>query len=158
MQDDQNTDPAAELPTEAQPAPLPKANGGNGRRPDGRFAPGNPGGPGNPQAAKVGQLRQAFFAAVSLADFRKVVKKLVAEALQGDTTAAKLLLERLLGPPVAIDLAGEITECQAAIARLQGIINDKLAENQPTSRTVREVPLNGSYLSGLTAATEARRN
>jgi ribosomal protein L17 len=41
--------------------------------------------------------------AVSVSDFRVVVKKLVALAKAGDLQASRLLLDRLLGPPVAPD-------------------------------------------------------
>ena len=82
----------------------PSTNGGNGRSSGGRFAPGNRGGPGNPHAKRVARLRSALFKAVTPADLRDVVAALLASAKGGDVPAAKELLQRLLGPPVELDL------------------------------------------------------
>ena len=82
----------------------PSTNGPNGRDARGRFVRGNQGGPGNPHARKVAQLRSALLKAVKLTDLRAIVKALVSQAKQGDVAAAKLLLERLLGPPIAVDI------------------------------------------------------
>ncbi len=81
----------------------PITNGGNGRGPDGKFAKGNSGGPGSPYVKKVASLRSALFKAVTAADFKAVVRKLVEQAKGGDVAAIKLLLDRCLGPAEAID-------------------------------------------------------
>lgn len=83
----------------------PSTNGSNGRDSSGRFAQGNRGGPGNPHAAKVAQLRSALLNAVKPTELRAIVQALVTKAKQGDIAAAKLLLERVLGPPIATDIA-----------------------------------------------------
>jgi len=91
--------------------PLPNgSNGGRDRR--GRFAKGNSGGPGNPMAAKVGQLRASLLRAVSVADLRAVVKSLVMAAKEGDVHAAKVLLDRLLGPPMPADFEVRLAELE----------------------------------------------
>ena len=76
---------------------------GDGRGPDGRFRPGNRAGKGNPLAKKAQKLRTALFRAVTPTDLREIVKRLVGVAKGGDVQAAKLILERLLGPPVPAD-------------------------------------------------------
>ena len=76
----------------------PSTNGSNGRGSGGRFAKGNAGGPGNPHARKVAQLRSTLLRAISSGDLRAVVKKLLDQAKAGDVQAAKLVIERCLGP------------------------------------------------------------
>ena len=78
----------------------------------GRFAPGNSGGPGRPPSASVHEHRAALVAAVSPADIQRVAKMLVDKALAGDIGAAKLLFERLFGPPIAADLLERIEELE----------------------------------------------
>ena len=77
---------------------------GGGRGANGRFLVGNPGGPGSPYVKKVAALRSALFAAVSARDLRAIIKKMVEEAKAGDVAAARLLLDRLLGPCLEMDL------------------------------------------------------
>jgi hypothetical protein len=92
------------------------ANGG-GRGGDGKFLPGNRAAKGNPYARKAAALRAALFKAVSASDLRAVVKQLVAQAKQGDVQAAKLLLERLLGPATAVDFEERLAALEAAVER-----------------------------------------
>lgn len=82
----------------------------------GRFVDGNPGGPGNPYAAAVATFRSAIIDAVTEDDVREVVEALVAEAKGGNLTAARLLLDRLLGPPVAADLVARLEALEELIA------------------------------------------
>ena len=67
----------------------------------GHFLPGNPGGPGNPYAKKVAKLRSAALEAVTAKDVQKIIKSLVVLALEGNVPAAKLVLEYVLGKPLA---------------------------------------------------------
>jgi hypothetical protein len=84
----------------------PKPNGSNdGRGEDGRFLPGNPGGPGNPYPRQVAALRNSILQAVTPKDIEEIIKAQIAQAKQGDTVAAKFILERVLGRPQVIDLA-----------------------------------------------------
>ncbi len=85
-------------------APLPAAVNGGGRDEAGRFAKGNKAGRGNPANRKAQQLRSALLAAVSTKDLRAIVRQLVQQAKGGDTTAAKVLLDRLLGTPGPWDI------------------------------------------------------
>lgn len=81
--------------------PSPEANG---RSKKGTFAPGNKFSKGNPLAAKVQKLRRSLLQAVSSKDLVDVVNGLVDAAKKGDVSAAKLLFDRLLGPPLALDI------------------------------------------------------
>jgi hypothetical protein len=98
----------------------PSTNGTKrGRGRDGRFVRGNPGGPGNPFAGKVAKLREAGWKAVKPTEVRKVFRKLLELALAGDVSAARLLLDRLLGPAVDPDLLGRIEELDSTIQALE---------------------------------------
>lgn len=121
MPDDKDSAPEADRTADAtaEATPPPFTNGANPLRgPMGRWAKGNPGGPGNPHVRKVASLRSSLFNAVSATDMRKVVKRLVSAAIDGDVTAAKIVLERLLGPSVQADLLDRLDQQQAAIDRL----------------------------------------
>jgi hypothetical protein len=85
-------------------APTLTPNGTNGRLPNGRFGVGNPGGPGNPQAKRVAALRRAMLKSVKPEDIEAVIVKLVELAKAGDTTAARELLDRVIGKAVQMDL------------------------------------------------------
>ena|SRR5687767_5777799 len=97
----------------------PSTNGPNGRGMGGRFAKGNAGGPGNPHAKRVAQLRSALFRSVKPADLREVIAALLAQAKAGDVASIKELLQRLLGPPVELDLQERLDILERMIAELQ---------------------------------------
>jgi hypothetical protein len=64
----------------------------------GRFRPGHTTpGPGNPNAKHARALASAARAAVTPDELRGVLRHLLALSLAGDTTAARLLLDRVLG-------------------------------------------------------------
>lgn len=86
----------------------PSTTGSNGRDNRGRFAGGNRCAKGNPQARRAARLRAELFRAVTPEDVAAVAAGLIAKAREGDTAAAKLLLDRLLGPPTALDILGRI--------------------------------------------------
>ncbi len=84
----------------------PKTNGDKGERgEDGRFLPGNAGGPGNPYARKVAALRGSLINAVTHKDIKAIIHSQVEKGKQGDTVAAKFILERVLGRPQNMDLS-----------------------------------------------------
>jgi len=90
------------------------------RGPGGRFLPGTAPGPGNPLAAHVHELRVALLEAVTPEMIAGVAKVLVREALQGDVAAARVLLDRLLGPPVPADLLEQLSVVQERLAMMEG--------------------------------------
>jgi hypothetical protein len=90
----------------------------NGRGDKGRFAPGNRLAKGNPFARHVAKLRSALFKAVKPADLIEVVASLLRQAKTGDVASAKEILQRLLGPPEAIDLMERLDALEAKIEQL----------------------------------------
>jgi len=78
----------------------PTANGSNGRKPNGQFAKGNPGGPGNPFARRTARLRATLLDAVGEDGLSEIIQELVSAAKGGDVQAAKLVLSYTLGKPV----------------------------------------------------------
>ena len=86
--------------------PEPSPSGVNGRDSRGRFGAGNGFAVGNPHARRVAELRAAILAAVSAADLAAIMGAMVKQACDGDTLAARLVLERAAGRPelpIAID-------------------------------------------------------
>ena len=96
----------------------PSTSGSNGRAGNGRFVTGNKASTGNPHAKRVARLRSALFKAVTPADLREVIAALLTSAKGGDVQVARELLQRLLGPPEAIDLLQRLDSLEAMIARL----------------------------------------
>lgn len=96
----------------------PIANGSNGDRDSqGRFLPGNRGGPGNPLAARVYALRSALIEAVSAEDVREIAETLIRLAKSGDTIAARILFDRVLGKPLEADILARVEELEDVLAK-----------------------------------------
>jgi len=98
----------------------PSTNDNNGRRLDGRFAEGNPGGPGNPHAAAVGAWRTTLVNEVTVDDMWQVIDVLTDKAKKGEAWAVKELLDRCLGRPqqkMELEATGKMTWAMM-IARL----------------------------------------
>jgi hypothetical protein len=68
-----------------------------GRDNSGRFTQGNRFGRGNPNAKRVAQFRKALISAVSPIDIWQIIQALVEKAKQGDTIAAREVLDRTVG-------------------------------------------------------------
>ena len=97
------------------PSP-PSPTAGNGRGAGGRFGPGNRCARGNPHARRVARLRAELLRAVTPQDLRDVVAALLARAKAGEVAAVKELLQRLLGPPVELDLLERIEALEQRLA------------------------------------------
>ena len=69
------------------------------RKANGQFAKGYKGGPGRPPRKKEERFMEVSIAAVSLKDWRAIIKKAVGQAERGDSQARKFLADYLLGPP-----------------------------------------------------------
>ncbi len=87
----------------------------NARDTRGRFAPGNAGGPGNPQGGTVERLRHALLSAVTEDDLRAIAATLIRNARDGDITAVKELLNRVLGRPTDSDTLARLERLEAAL-------------------------------------------
>ena len=94
----------------------PSTHGRDGRDRQGRFARGNREGRGNPLAGRAAKLRAIALEAVTFEDMRTVIKKLVALAKEGDVAAARELLNRVLGPPVELDLLDRLETIETRLA------------------------------------------
>jgi len=83
----------------------------------GRFAPGNSAATGHrrPHAARVARFRTALMDAITEEDLAEIARALVAAAKGGDVTAARLLLDRVLGPAEAIDLLQRVEALEELI-------------------------------------------
>lgn len=110
-----------------------------GRGPDGRFAPGNP---GRPRGARH-KTSQAIEALLE-GEAEGLTRKAVDMALQGDTTALRLCLERVCPPrkdtPVQFDLPP--MESAGDAAQAAGAIVTAVAQGELT-------PLEGASVMGL---------
>ena len=89
----------------------------NGRSNSGRFTQGNRIGKGNPAAKQAQQLRFALLKAVKPVDLKKIVSKLIQLAAEGDVQAAKLIFDRVLGPPIPLDIEERISQLEAIAER-----------------------------------------
>jgi hypothetical protein len=87
----------------------PKGNGKKGHDGKGHFTAGNQGGLENPCIKSAAETRAAMMVAVSQDDLRAIVRALVKKAKMGDTEAARLVLERLIGKPLASVKVEEVT-------------------------------------------------
>lgn len=72
--------------------------GNNGRGPDGKFAPGNKLSPGRPKKSREEKFQHVAVTAVSLTEWRLIVKKAVIDAQRGNAAARNWLTQILLGP------------------------------------------------------------
>ena len=111
----------------------PSSNGGNGRRPDGRFVTGNSGGPGNPYALHTARLRALLLDAVTDDDFTVVVAKLVEMAKGGNLAAIRDLLDRMTGRPKSTVELQQTEFDRAEIEQeledlLQELVDERLAQ------------------------------
>ena len=84
----------------------PRVDGG--RDHTGRFSPGNKLGRGNPLAGRAAKIRAALIRAVTVEDAKAIAVRLVQQAKTGDLAAIKILLDRTIGPPVALDLLARL--------------------------------------------------
>ena len=74
----------------------------------GKFASGNKGGPGRPPKSKEEKFLKVTLSAVSLSDWREIVKKAVEQAKRGNPSARKWLSDYLLGlPQQKVDLTSK---------------------------------------------------
>jgi hypothetical protein len=91
---------------------------GAARQTNGRFAPGNPGGPGRPSRAVERDYLRALNDAVSVDDWKAVVRAALAQAKEGDPVARAWLEKYLIGtaPARLCDLAAEDVRAGLAVA------------------------------------------
>jgi hypothetical protein len=108
------------IPSPALSAPSP--NGPQtGRGPDGKFRKGCRPGPGNPYAAEVGKRRAKLLKEIKNKDVSlavKVMRDVMTSGKDSDKlTAARMLLDRALGPIVEVDLISRLKELEEQLTR-----------------------------------------
>lgn len=86
--------PVADQPSVQRPAGEPERNERDAR---GRFLPGNGGGPGNPFGRRVAALRKMMLEEFSDEDARKLARKMIGMALEGDMAAARVYTQIAMG-------------------------------------------------------------
>lgn len=109
----------------------------SGRRPDGRFAPGNN---ANPKGRTPGSRNRATAAAQALLDgeVEALTRKAVELAMEGDTTALRLCLERIVParkeaplPPLSLPTVNSIQDLPALTeAILQAVAAGELTPTE----------------------------
>jgi hypothetical protein len=87
----------------------------NGRTTKGTFAPGNKLAKGYPHARRANRLRAELYRVVNVEEFRAIVKAIVKEAKAGDVTAAREIIERLLGKPENVDVMARLEEMESML-------------------------------------------
>jgi hypothetical protein len=115
---------------------------GHDRR--GRFTKGNPGNPnakGRPRREAERAYLEATVASVSIDDWKKVVKKALAQAIARDDRA-RCWLSRLLVGDNPLQMAELIEELQAELDRLRGYGGAGSASRLPYG--LREIPCEGN--------------
>jgi hypothetical protein len=124
----------------------------SGRDERGLFKPGNTiskGVGGNPNSKRMGELKQALIACGTAEDVQKLYAALLTAALAGDTPAAKLLLDHLVGrPSQTVEVSGiEASPVTFNMAAFVGIIQTALSDH-PEAQTKLALALKGAKLNG----------
>ncbi|MBP7936333.1 MAG: hypothetical protein KA354_16965 [Phycisphaerae bacterium] len=96
--------------------PSTRAVHGTDRDAGGKFLPGNRVAKGNPFAKKVAALRSVLLRTVKASDLKEMVRKLVSAAKDGDTVAAREVLNRLLGPAIQVDILQRLEDVEARLS------------------------------------------
>lgn len=109
-------------------------------RVNGRFGPGNKCGKGNPLARRTNRLRAAIVRAEKAEDVAAVIAAMRSKAMGGDAVAAKVYLDRVLGPVTPIEVQTRIADLEAELASAVELLRSAtaLASAQPVAAEVRK--------------------
>jgi len=128
-----------------------------------RGRPFEPGKSGNPNGRPKGSRNQATLLAESLleGEAEAIMRKLIDRALEGDTTALRLCLERVLAPKrerrVAFELPGKIETTADAVSASSAVLAECAAGNLSPSEASEILGLISSHVRVLAVAElEAR--
>ena len=113
----------------------------------GHFLPGNPGSPGNPNIVRLAEYRQALREAITPADLKEVLLKLLTAAKEGEQWAVLAVLDRCLGKPVQ---ALEVSKTEPTDYTFTFKIGDRVLDRPPHCEPParRFVPLQPDVLLG----------
>ena len=73
-------------------------DGKNGRKQNGQFDKGHKFAKGNPLAKRYFAFRKKMLSAVTEDELGQIVESMVRKAIEGDAVAAKIILDRCVGP------------------------------------------------------------
>jgi hypothetical protein len=93
----------------------PSTHGLDGRRADGKFAPGNRLGRGNPLAGRAAKIRAVLLRKMTAKVANAIADKLVEMAKRGDLAAIKELLDRTIGKASATEILERLERLEAAV-------------------------------------------
>jgi hypothetical protein len=110
-----------------EPSPSPDRDDRGLFRPDNTVSKGVG---GNPNSKRMAELKQALIACGTVEDVQKLFAALLAAALDGDTPAAKLLLDHLVGRPAqTVEVSGTEGEpVRFNMAAFMAVITTALAD------------------------------
>jgi len=128
----------------------PKTNGTNGRKSNGQFAKGNPGGPGNPYARRTARLRATLLDAVGEDGLSEIVQELVSAAKGGDVQAAKLVLSYTLGKPGDAIHPDSLDIHEKELQRQMPTDSSSLMDDEMRARVDRLVAAAADYVKPVT--------
>ncbi len=86
----------------------------NGRDGKGKFVPGNRCGHGNPFGGQTAKLRAAMVHAVTPEDMAEIIRRVVANAKEGDLASAKTVFAYCVGQPHQ-EVASDTTDLDAMV-------------------------------------------
>jgi hypothetical protein len=99
----------------AKSEPLaPRVDGGRDLR-TGRFAAGNKCGRGDPLAGRAAKIRAILLQTLTPAKAKRIARKLLEKAEQGDLAYIRELLDRTIGKPSTSDLAERVEQLEKVI-------------------------------------------
>ena len=90
-----------------------------GRDEQGRFKQGNKCAKGNPFAKKVARLRAALLSAITPADIKSIIQKLITRAKAGDIVACREVLDRCIGKPIEMDFLERLEGLEKMLAEIE---------------------------------------
>lgn len=93
----------------------------------GRFQAGNRAGKGNPYIQRVAALRKALYECVTPEDMRALIDVLKEKAFSGDVKAITLLLDRVLGPSVALDVWERLEKLEKLAEKIENASENESA-------------------------------
>ena len=90
----------------------------DGRGPNGQFQPGNTLGRGHVVNRKISELRRVALASETPEQVAAVIGKMREQAMEGDTTAARIYIETMIGKPVqGVEISGPDGSPPRAVCR-----------------------------------------
>ncbi|NLF73135.1 MAG: hypothetical protein GX575_29215 [Candidatus Anammoximicrobium sp.] len=120
----------------------------NGRKLNGRFALGNPGGPGRPPIARERRYAETLATVCTVDDWREICERAVKDAKAGNRHAREWLSKYLLGEPEAV---AKVLHAHFAVGASGGIYanaDPELILQAKAALARLEESSKGSYVAG----------